>query len=277
MDMNWFESCLYGLISGLAEFFPVSSEAHQTLLSQLFGLEGKLPLLRLFVHIGILLALYEATKDQVQRLYREYQLRKIPRRRRRRPSDAQSAADISLLKIALIPLLIGFLFYIKSQNWQLQPHIVAPLLFLNGIILYIPMYLPVGNKDARNMSPLDGLLIGLSAMLAVFPGISRIAACCSVATARGADPQQGYRWSLMLSFPALIGMILFDIIGLFAVGFAGLSFLSVIQFLLSGVTAFAGAYISVTLIKNLVQKSGIFNFAYYCWGAAILTFILYLI
>ena len=58
MDMNFFESCLYGLFSGLAEFLPVSAEAHQVLLRQLFGVEGKLPLLNLLVHIGALLAVF---------------------------------------------------------------------------------------------------------------------------------------------------------------------------------------------------------------------------
>ena len=40
MDMNFFETCLYGLISGLAEFFPVSADAHQLLVRLLFGVEG---------------------------------------------------------------------------------------------------------------------------------------------------------------------------------------------------------------------------------------------
>ena len=277
MDINFFESCLYGLISGLAEFLPVSPEAHQVLLRQLFGIEGNLPLLNLFVHIGALLAVFQGAKEILQRLLREYQLRRIPRRRRRRPSDAQSAADISLLKTALIPLLIGFLIYIKSQSWQLSAHIVAPLLFLNGIILYIPMYLPAGNKDARSLSPLDGLLVGLSAMLAVFPGISRGAATTSVAAARGAEPQHGYRWGLVLAIPALAVLILFDVISLLTTELTGITFVSVIQCLIGGITAFMGGFIGITLTRSIMQKTGIFVFSYYCWGAAIFTFILYLI
>ena len=274
MDMNFFESCLYGLFSGLAEFLPVSPEAHQVLLRQLFGIEGKLPLLNLLVHIGVLLAVFYGGRDTLHRLYREYQLRKTPRKRRRRPSDAQSAADISLLKTAMLPLLLGSLIYIKSQNWQLSPHVVAPLLFLNGIVLYIPMYLPAGNKDARSMSPLDGLLIGISAMLAVFPGISRIAATTSVAAARGAEPQHGYRWGMLLAIPALAVLILFDLIAIVTIGLEGVGFMAIIQYLISGITAFVGAYLSILLARNIMQKSGIFVFSYYCWGAAIFTFIL---
>ena len=277
MDMNFFESCLYGLFSGLAEFLPVSAEAHQVLLRQLFGIEGRLPLLSLLVHIGALLAVLYGGKDTLHRLYREYQLRQTPRKRRRRPSDAQSAADISLIKTALLPLLLGFLIYIKSQNWQLSPHIVAPLLFLNGIMLYIPMYLPAGNKDARSLSPLDGLLVGFAAMLAVFPGISRIAATTSVAAARGAEPQHGYRWGMLLAIPALAVLILFDLIAIVTIGLEGVGFMAIIQYLISGITAFVGAYLSILLARNIMQKSGIFVFSYYCWGAAIFTFILYLI
>lgn len=277
MDMNFFETCLYGLISGLAEFFPVSSEAHQLLLRLLFGVEGKLPLLNLFVHIGMLFALLQAAREALLRLWREYQLRQLPRRRRKRPSDTQSAADISLLKVAVLPVLIGFLFYIKTQNWQESAHIVAPLLFLNGIILYIPMYLPAGNKDSRMMSPLDGLLCGIAGMLAAFPGISRVAAVTSLAAGRGAEPQHGYRWSVVLAIPALAVIMLFDLISLFQVGLSGMGILDVIQCLLAGACACAGGYISIQLTRSIIQKTGIFVFSYYCWGAAIFTFILYLI
>ena len=277
MDMNFFESCLYGLFSGLAEFLPVSAEAHQVLLRQLFGIEGKLPLLNLLVHIGTLLAVFFGGQDTLRRLYREYQLRQTPRKRRRRPSDAQSAADISLIKTALIPLLLGFLIYIKSQNWQLSPHIVAPLLFLNGILLYVPMYLPAGNKDARSLSPLDGLLIGFAAMLAVFPGVSRIAATTSCAAARGAEPQHGYRWGMLLAIPVLAVLIIFDLIAIITIGLEGIKLIGFLQCIISGITAFVGAYLGITLARNILQKSGIFVFSYYCWGAAIFTFILYLI
>lgn len=127
------------------------------------------------------------------------------------------------------------------------------------------------------MSPLDGLLVGISAALGVFPGISRVTAVTAASVARGAEPQLGYRWALLLSVPALAVLILFDIISMFTVGLSGVTFWAFVQFLISGVMAFAGAYIAIMLVKNAIQKSGIFNFAYYCWGAAILTFILYLI
>ena len=159
----------------------------------------------------------------------------------------------------------------------MSPHIVAPLLFLNGIILYVPMYLPAGNKDARSMSPLDALLIGIGGALAVLPGISRAAAITSVTAARGGEPKNGYNWFLVLSVPVLVILALFDLIALFAAGMNGMGFGVILQSVLAGITSFAGAFVAIHFVRIMLQKTGIFVFSYYCWGAAIFTFILYLI
>ena len=40
MELNWLECLIYGLLSGLTEFLPVSSLAHQTVILKVFGLEN---------------------------------------------------------------------------------------------------------------------------------------------------------------------------------------------------------------------------------------------
>ena len=39
MDLNWFESFLYGLFSGLTDILPVSAEAHRILMLKCFGIQ----------------------------------------------------------------------------------------------------------------------------------------------------------------------------------------------------------------------------------------------
>ena len=39
MDLNWLESFLYGLFSGLADILPVSAEAHRILMLKCFGIQ----------------------------------------------------------------------------------------------------------------------------------------------------------------------------------------------------------------------------------------------
>ena len=62
MTMSWFESVLFGFISGLTEFFPVSAQAHQTLLLTLFGSKAG-SVLTLMIHIAVLLSAYQNCRE----------------------------------------------------------------------------------------------------------------------------------------------------------------------------------------------------------------------
>lgn len=278
MDMSWLESALYGLLAGFTEFLPVSAQAHRAILLGIFGAETEHPVMGLFIHIGIMAALYFSCKLQLRKLFREYRLGKMTRRRRRgRFLDLQSMRDISLFKAACIPLVLVFFLYTKTAVWGEKLYMIALFLLLNGLILYVPMFLPQGNKDSRSMSRLDGVLIGLGAAVSILPGVSRVGASSSVAIARGADMQQAYRWSLLLSFPALLILTCFDCYGIITTGFAGVKFIFVLQCILSAGVACLGAYLGIAFMKVLATRTGFFNFSYYCWGAALFVFILYLI
>lgn len=276
VDMNWFEALLYGLISGITEFLPVSAQAHQMILLNLFGCSEAGSLLNLFVHIGMLAALLVTSGAYIARLYKEYQFSKQTRRRRKRELNMQSVFDIRLVRIACVPVIAGFVFYGKTLQWNTSVPIVALFMLLNGIILLIPMYLARGNKDSRSMSSLDGILFGIGSALSVFPGVSRVGAGCSFVISRGAAPQHAYKWSLILSVPVLLILSCFDVYSLFVTGFGQMDFLSVLQCLFSGAFAYLGATVAITFMKTLTARSGIAGFSYYSFGAALFAFILYL-
>ena len=277
MEISWLESILLGLVSGFAEFLPVSAQAHRAILLSIFSAEAVHPIMELCVHIGILVALYYSSKFQLNKLHREFRMSRASARRRRRTPDFQSLRDLSLIKCASIPLVLSFLLYSKTAEYSNRIYLVSVFLLLNGLILYIPMFLPQGNKDSRSMSRLDGFLIGLGAALSIFPGISRVGVASSVAIARGADMQQAYKWSLFLSIPALIVLSCFDLYGVFITGFAGTNFTFILQCLISGCFAYLSTYFAITVMKVLTTRAGFFNFSYYSWGAALFAFILYLI
>lgn len=276
MNMNWLESILYGFLSGLSEFMPVSSQAHQTILLYLFGETDDPALLRLFVRVGILAALLYASRALLKRLQRELQLKKVPKRRRRRQPDPQYIADISFVKTACVPLVIGFAVCYFLPDWNHRLELIALFLALNGIILHLPLYMNRGNKDSRSMSALDGTLFGFGAALSVLPGVSRVGAASSFAVARGADMQQAYKWSLLISIPAIAGWMCFDLYTLFITGFGDLGFLFLMKCLVSGLFAFAGASTAIASMKFITVRLGLSAFSYYSWGAALFAFILYL-
>ena len=126
------------------------------------------------------------------------------------------------------------------------------------------------------MSTVDGALFGVLSALSVLPGVSRVGTGCSFATARGAEPQHAYKWSLLLSIPVLIVLTCFDLVSLFTVGMAGAGALYVIKCILCGACAYVGAGLAILLMKTLTVRNNLSLFSYYSIGAALFAFILYL-
>ena len=274
MDMNWLESLIYGLISGAAEFLPISSQAHQSLLMQLFGVEMRDPVRDLLVHLAILLALFSGCRSTFEHIRREQKQQLHNRNGYRRSSRV--LLDLRLIKNAAIPMLIGMLVvaYIFAQNNNLLW--MSVFLFINGVILFAPERMVQGNKDVRGMSAIDSFWIGISGGLSSFPGISRIGSTTSAAVARGADRQCALNWALLLSVPALVLLAGLDVIGIFSAAASLDVWGSLLTYILSAVGAYCGGYLSILLIKFLTVRAGYYGFAYYSWGAALFAFLLYL-
>ena len=274
MDISWVESFFFGIISGLAEILPVSAQAHQSILLNLFGIYEYDPLFGLAAMGGSLLAYCFAVSSLFRRLRKDYRLSRSSRRKR--AVNMQNVFDMNLLRTAFVPLALGLLLYKKVSGWQQLAPVLSLFLAVNGLILYIPSYFAKGNKDSRTMSGLDSLMIGIGTVLGYIPGISRIAAGVSSATLRGADPQQALKWGLLLSVPALLGMFLLEGYGILSAGLLAPGMGTTLKCFIVAVASAIGTGMGIGMMKKWILRSSLEGFAYYCWGAALFSFILYM-
>ena len=273
--MDWLWTILYGFVAGLAEFLPLSSSAHQSISAAVFGLASAAPLRQFLIRAACLAALLSACGREIDKLRRDGRMARLPARRRKRPVDSRSVATNRLLNIAVFPLVIGLVFYRRVNMWVDSLAMLTIFLVINGILLFVPQYIPSGNKDGRNLSLLDGLLMGLAGAFSVFPGISRMSAIHFAASARGADKNYSLQFALYLSIPALVIMLLFDAVAIFG-GIEAISFLVIIQYLLAMAAAYFGSTFAISIMRSMVVRAGYEIFSYYCWGMALISMILYL-
>lgn len=273
--MDWLWTVLYGFVAGLAEFLPLSSPAHQSISAALFGLAAAAPLRQFLIRGACLAGLLSSCGTDLNKLRRDGHMARLPARRRKRPVDSRSIATNRLLNVAVFPLVIGLVFYRRANMWVSSLAGITIFLLINGILLFLPQYIRSGNKDGRNLSLLDGLLMGIAGAFSVFPGISRMSTIHFAASARGADKSYALQFALYLSVPALIVMLVFDAVAIFA-GIEALSFLVIIQYLLAMVAAYFGSTFAISLMRSLSVRTGYGGFAYYCWGMALISMIIYL-
>lgn len=274
MNLNWFESILYGLLSGLMDILPVSAQAHRVLLLKFFGVSGSADLLNLLIHLGITAALYISSQTQISKMMRARSLARIPKRRRKRPLDTRSMMDFSLLKTMILPVIVSLFFYEKVSGLSGNLLWVAVLLFVNGIILYVPQFLPSSNRDSRTLSRVEGLLMGLGGAVSILPGVSAIGSATSIGSVCGVERSYSLNMALMMNMVINVGLIVFDVMGIAANGLSGLTFILVIRYIASALTAFGGAMLGIKLMRTLASNMGFSLFGFYCWGVALFTFIL---
>ena len=275
--MNFIESLIYGVVSGLTEIFPVSSQANQMVMRHLFGIPQKEPIRDLLVHIAILVAIFFACRGMFTKIRREQVL---AYRMRRNPSQVRALKgvyDVRLIRTAIPIMVVGMFANLLFADFYDRRPLFSLVLLINGAITLIPVYMHQGNKDARVMSRGDGILIGFAAACSAIPGISRSGAVMFMTLLRKADKQNGVNWALLLAVPAMAVLILLDFIAMFIVGVSGVTIGVLGGYLVSMVSAFIGAFLAVNTVKMLIVRADYSGFAYYDFGLALLTFVLYLI
>ena len=275
MDLSWFQSLIIGLISGIAEVLPISARAHRLLLLKMLGLRQESAILLLMVHISVAAALYFSCRSHIVRMIRAQRIAKVPKKRRKRPLDGEGLSDFSLLKTAVIPVILAFLLYSKVSRLVGKPVYISALLLINGIILYVPQYLPGSNKASGAMTRIDALYFGLGGALATLPGISCVGSTVSIASVRGMDLKKALNLGLLLNIPMNLGFAIYDLIRLLG-GNGSITFSQLLTAVLAAITAFAGVVLGIRLLRKIVENMGYSVFAFYSWGLALLSFILFL-
>lgn len=276
LELSWLHHLILGLISGITEIIPVSAQAHRLLFLKMFGLKEESAALRLMIHIATVLALHFCCRNHIIRMMRAQRLSKVPKKRRKRPLDMEGLSDFRLLLTALIPMIPAFLLYSRTKTIVEKPILISLMLLINGLILYIPQYLPGCNKESGAMTRIDALLVGLGGAAATLPGISCVGASVSIAGVRGMEPKKALNLALLMNIPLNLGFALFDFVDLLNNGGGSLSFGALLRAIFAGAAAFVGIILGVRLLKKIAESLDYSVFGLYSWGMALLSFILFL-
>ena len=277
MDLNWLQSLLFGLISGLTDILPVSAQAHRMLMLKFFGVKSITSLLALMMHLSVFIALYLSTRGQFVRMNRARALARVPKRKRKRPLDVKSMMDWSLIKTMLLPTILGLLLYQYARNMQTNLLTIAAFLFLNGVILYVPQFLPSSNKDSRTLSRLEGFAMGCGCAVSILPGISTVGTVVSIGSVCGVERVYSLNMAFIIKMFLMAGLMVYDVLGIISGGLEALSFAIILKYMVTAALSFGAAMGGIRLTRRLTAEHGFGLFGVYCWGVALFIFILNLV
>ena len=276
--MTYLSAIILGLVQGVAEFLPISSSGHLSIFQQFFQLvdvEHDHMLFDVLLHLGTLVAVFIAYRKDIAELLREFfsmvHLRRLPAGTK---PDVPARRMILMIIVATLPLFLVLPVKDHVETLYRNTFFIAFALILTGFLLFLSDRMTHGTKNARNATMLDAFLVGVAQAVAVVPGLSRSGTTISAGLARGYERTFAVKFSFLLSIPAVLGANLLSIIDAAKAGIDS-SLLPV--YLVGVLVAMVSGYAAISLLKYIARKGRFGGFAYYCWGAGIVTLILSLV
>lgn len=276
--MSYISAIILGLVQGVAEFLPISSSGHLSLFQHFFQLtdvEHDHMFFDVLLHLGTLVAVFFAYRRDIAELLREFfcmvHLRKLPQGQ---TPDIPARRMILMIIVATLPLLLVFPIKDRVELLYQNTFFIAFALVLTGTLLFVSDRMPRGHKTAGTATMGDAILVGLAQAVAVVPGLSRSGTTISAGMARGFDRTYAVKFSFLMSIPAVLGANILSIVDAVK---AGIDTSLLPMYLVGVLVAMVSGYASISLLRFIARKGRFGGFAYYCWGAGLVTLILSLI
>jgi undecaprenyl-diphosphatase len=214
--MEWVEALVLGIVQGLTEFLPISSDGHLAITQQVFawltghsrtGAENLF--FDVMLHLGTLAAIVIYYRAVVRTGIRGLLgSSAVPPAYHRRAVIRTGV----LAGIATLPLVPDALFLKDLLEKAFESTTAAGVGFLiTAAVLSVTVYLAGGEKGPAETTWRDALLIGIAQMFAPLPGVSRSGLTVATALALGLSRAWAVGFSLLLAVPAILGAAVFEI------------------------------------------------------------------
>ncbi|OUQ80705.1 UDP-diphosphatase [Flavonifractor sp. An100] len=271
-------SAVLGFVQGVAEFLPISSSGHLTLLQHFFGMEEPDNLFNILLHFATLMAVCVYYIQDVLEMIVEF-FRGIAAVFSRNPSRGhppEARRLVFLIIVGTLPLFVVLLVKDYVEALGSNPVFVSCALLVTGCILFFSDRMSGGRKNARSATVKDVLLVGLAQGCATIPGLSRSGCTISAGVAVGFDRKFAVRYSFLMSLPAVLGATILEVKDVLGAE-GGLPEGVLPKYLLGMVIAGVVGYFAIRLVNLLADKGKFGAFAYYCWAAGLISLVLILL
>lgn len=273
--MSLLNAMILGLIQGIAEFLPISSSGHLSILNNLFHMtttENGHMFFDVLLHLGTLFSVCVVYwQDIVQMFYEVLGFLHAGPLAGERRAHYPAARLFLMIVLGTLPLFLILPINDMMEGLYYKSVFIGVMLVLTGCILYISDKMQQGKKTEKNMSMLDAIIIGLCQAVATIPGLSRSGTTITAGLATGLRRDFAVKYSFLLSLPAVLGA---NILAFAKAIRTGVDWSCLPAYLVGTVFAILSGIASISLLKHIASKGKFGGFAYYCWVVGVLSIIL---
>jgi undecaprenyl-diphosphatase len=251
---------ILGIIQGLTEWLPISSTAHLKIAQRLLAFPAT-SLFDVAIHVGTLAVVVFYFRKDVKGILSALA-----------NGDFRSEYGhlIPMIVVATIPTGIIGLSYAEFVEPYFDTH--AFIMFLTiGIAFLIGatwLYISkIGKENTDAITVKTALYMGSAQGLAVFSGLSRSGMTISAALLLGLKREKAFRFSFLLSIPAIIGDLIVE--AYLQRGQLAQTTIGPVELIAGMVMAVIAGYVAIKIVSNLVRTKRFHYFATYTWALGI--------
>jgi undecaprenyl-diphosphatase len=272
--MEWWQAILLGVVQGITEFLPISSDGHLVLVSRLLNLQETPITFDIFLHFGTLIVMVVYFRKQLLAL-------KMP--------------DWINLGIATVPaVVLGVGIRSSLDALQQSPYVVAASFFMTAFFVWLadalwqPDRKPTAfsglNKfvetveawqrklrqpDRVVVTPWQALCVGLFQALAILPGLSRSGSTLLGGAVVGLKREDAFPFAFMVGVPAIFGAVMYDLVSVILDGEFGQQQWG--MYLIGVVAAGISGWLALSLLAKVMKTARLHWFAAYCLVVSVLS------
>jgi len=254
------QAVILGLAQGLGEFLPISSSAHLVLIPWFLGWTDPGLTFDVALHLGTLVAVViYFWKDWLRLIIMGF-------------SDFRSVEGrlFWYLVVASVPGAIGgYLLEKKAETVFRSPILIGVMLILMGILLYWADRKSAKKIEMNQITFGTSLLIGISQVLAIIPGVSRSGVTMTTGLLRGVTREGAARFSFLLSTPIIFGAAMVKLPGIIS-NSSGIT----ANFMIGTVVSCIAGLASIGFLLRYIQTKNFLPFAWYRFVLGVLVIVM---
>jgi undecaprenyl-diphosphatase len=250
--VSWLEALVLGIIQGLTEFLPVSSSGHLEITKALFG-DNSIPaesmLMTVVLHGATALSTIVVFRKDIFEIFQGlFQFK----------WNDEMKFSLKIILSMVPAAIVGVIFSEKLETFFGGKILfVGFMLIITGVLLF---FADKAKSTGKNVGFGHSIIIGISQMIAILPGISRSGATISTAVILGIDKEKAARFSFLMVVPLILAKVAKDILsGEISSDSTQLTPLSI-----GFIAAFITGLLACTWMIKIVKNSKLSYFAIYC-------------
>lgn len=247
--MNWYEALIFGLVQGLTEFLPVSSDGHLEIVKFVFGGIEESFLFSVVVHGATVLSILAVFWKEILKI-----LRGVFRFTMNEEMVYALKIIVSMIPVAIV----GF-----TLRDEVESLFIADMDITGSFLLVTALFLAVGHFVRKREKPITyggAFLMGVAQAFAVLPGWSRSGSTIATGLMLGNSKNELARFSFLMVIIPIIGANFVQVVTTESAAVNVVIF----PLILSFVAAFVSGYVACRWMINIVRRGKLGWFALYC-------------